>query len=472
MKRILINFSLFAAVAVTIGSCTKSLNVSPITELSAGSAFKTLADFEKALGGVYTDFRAATYYNGNYGCDPDLLTDNFFETTESLGNQKNMSNWIYLSNEGFVANSWLSPYVAISDVNIVIGKIDAFKAENVQKYNRILGQAHALRALAHFDLLKTFADNLDRNSTGAGIPIKTNVDITTPGRNTVKEVYDLIYDDLGKAITLLGNVDVPVNTATSRALIDINGAKAILARVALYAKDYPTAITNATDVINAIPVANRTDYPGVWKDANVKEVIWAIQNNSGEGFPSTTLMSFRFNRNTYAPHPSLIGLYDQANDVRFGAFYFIRSGTTYGLQKFRGRGAASDNLVNFKVLHTGEMYLIRAEAYANSSQDGPAQTDLNTLKSNRINGFVNQALTGQALKDEIAIERRRELAGEGHRWFDLKRSTRTVNRPMGGIPAFSNPVRDLLISSSPKWVFPIPEVEMRANPSMVQNPGY
>jgi starch-binding outer membrane protein, SusD/RagB family len=471
MRRSIIKYSFFIGALLLAGACNKSLEVTPITDLSAQSAFKSLADFEKSLNGVYTDFRAATYYNGNYGCDPDLLTDNFYENTESLGNQKNMSNWIYLSGEAFVANSWLAPYIAISDDNVLINNIDAFKSESVPKYNRILGQALALRALAHFDLLKTYADNLDRNSTTPGIPIKLNNDITKPTRNTVKEVYDQIYSDLNKAITLLGEVDATINTATSRAFIDINGARAILARVALYAKDYPTAISNATAVIAAIPLASAADYPGIWKDANVREVIWSIQNNSGEGFPSTTLMSFRFNRNTYAPHPTLISLYNTTDDIRYGSFYYTRSGIL-ALQKFRGRGAVSDNLVNFKVLRTSEMYLIRAEASALSSQELQANSDLNAIRAARITGWATTNYTGAALLSQIADERRRELAGEGHRWFDLKRTTRTVNRPMSGVASFSNPVRELLDASSPKWVFPIPEGEIRANPNMVQNSGY
>jgi hypothetical protein len=187
-------------------------------------------------------------------------------------------------------------------------------------------------------------------------------------------------------------------------------------------------------------------------------------------------MSFRFDRNTFGIHPSLINLYDQVNDVRFSTFYFVRNttgGTTnYALRKFRGKGTASDNLVNFKVFRTSEMYLIRAEAYAQTGKPLEANNDLRDLKSARIAIYVHAPLSGQALLDEIQNERRRELAAEGHRWFDLKRTTRVINRPVAGIGNRNAQVKTTLPSSSPKWVWPIPEVEVRANPNIVQNPGY
>ena len=94
------------------------------------------------------------------------------------------------------------------------------------------------------------------------------------------------------------------------------------------------------------------------------------------------------------------------------------------------RLARPDGVVNFKAFRTGEMYLIRAEAYARKGgvNEVLALADLNTLRAARIAGFVAGAETGAALIDAIALERRKELISEGHRWFDLKRTTKTINR--------------------------------------------
>jgi hypothetical protein len=486
MKKILQYSGALLISGVLFSACNKNLELAPPYQLTTANAFTNLESFNQQLSGVYgggtttsAGFASPNYYNGFLGPTADIFTDNLYETIESLVNYQAESNWDYLSNSFYMQETWRQPYNVIFQANSIINNIDKFKDENVKKYNRILGQALTARAIAHFDVLKSRANNLDRNSSDLGVPVVKTTEIALPARNTVKEVYDAIYADLTQAITLLSDVDININSSTSRAFLDVWGARAAFARVSLYAKDYATAITSSTAVINQFPLANRTNYPGVWNDSRIDEVIWAIQNNSGDPgtpFPSSEVMSFRFNRNTYGIHPSLISLYDQVNDVRFSTFYFVRNttggSTNYALQKFRGKGAASDNLVNFKVFRTSEMYLIRAEANAQTGKPVEANLDLSTLKTARIAGYVHVPLAGQALLDEIQNERRRELAAEGHRWFDLKRTTRVINRPVTGIGNRNAQVKTSLTSTSPKWVWPIPEVEVRANPNIVQNPGY
>ena len=78
------------------------------------------------------------------------------------------------------------------------------------------------------------------------------------------------------------SIDKPINTATTRYYIDLVGLNAIHARVALYAKDWPTAITSSTVVINALPLASRATYPSIWRDQSVSEVAFASLFNTGE----------------------------------------------------------------------------------------------------------------------------------------------------------------------------------------------
>jgi starch-binding outer membrane protein, SusD/RagB family len=472
-------YSLLGA-GLLLSSCKKNLELTPPYSSTTGNAFNNLDDYNGQLNGAYTNFASPNYYNGFLGCTSEVPTDNVYETIESLVNYQEIANWEYLGNEGYMASVWLTPYTTIRQANVIITGIDQFKSENETKYNRILGQALAARAIAHFDLLKSFSNNLDRNSTDPGVPVKTTTDNGFPARNSVKEVYDAIYADLTKAITLLLNVDRSVNASGNRGNIDVWGTRAALAKVALYAKDYPTAIANATLCINQFPLSSRASFAGIWNDANANEVIWSVQNNAGDPgspIPSADVMSFRANRNTFGAHVSLLNLYDRANDIRFSTYFFVRNTTgaisNYAFQKFKGKGSAADNVVNFKVFRVAEMYLIRAEANANTSgQDAAASADLNALKTARITGWANVSYTGTALKDEIANERRRELCLEGHRWFDLKRTNRTVARPFAGLGNPNAQMGTSLPSSSIKWVWPIPEDELLANSAMTQNPGY
>lgn len=488
-----IKFSILTAAftAFALGSCNKNLDLENPYGLTPSNAFTNLASFQSQLNGVYGAFASPDYHNG-YTMVTEIMADNCYETSESLVNFNQVHNWLFDAADRqrtYFQAMWVTPYNAILQANTIINNIDAFKAENEKRYNRILGQALAARAIAHFDLLKGYSSIGDRNSTALGVPIKTSAtDLSLPARNTIKEVYDAIYADLNRAITLLGDVDASINTSTNRGYIDIWGARAALAKVALYAKDYPTAITQATAVINQFPLATRAQFPGIWNDANAAEQIWNIQNNSGDPgspLPSAEIMSFRANRNTFGVLPAFISTFDTTGfaatgvgrDIRFTSYFFLRNTSANGnrnwaLSKFRGKGTSSDNLVNFKVFRVSEMYLIRAEANALTSGATAANADLNALKAARIENWVNTTLSGQALIDEIAAERRRELCFEGHRWFDLKRTTRVVNRPMTNTGNANANNQTSLPSSSHRWVWPIVEVETRANPNIQQNPGY
>lgn len=459
--------------------------------LTPTNAFTDLASYGRQLSGIYNAFASPDYFNG-YTMVSDILADDCYETTESLVNFNQVHNWQFDASDRqrtFFTSSWRQPYNVVLQANYIINGIDAVRSENELTYNRILGQALAARAIAHFDVLKAFSDNIDRTSTGLGIPYKTDTRITFPARLPVRQVYDSIYADLNRSIGLLGTTDISINSATNRGFIDIWGARAALAKVALYAKDYTTAIQQSSLLIAQFPLATRSNFPGIWNDSRVDEVIWAIQNNPGDPgspFPSAELMSFRANRNTFGILPAFIATYDTTGfantgtgrDIRFTSYYFLRNTTggsnNWGLSKFRGKGTSADNLVNFKVFRVAEMYLIRAEANALSSPANTvaANADLSALKTARILNYLHANLTGTALVNEIAAERRREMAFEGHRWFDLKRTVRVVNRPLTGTGNPNNNVQTNLPASSHRWVWPIPEVEMRANPQMQQNTGY
>jgi hypothetical protein len=166
----------------------------------------------------------------------------------------------------------------------------------------------------------------------------------------------------------------------------------------------------------------------------------------------------------------LVANYDQVNDIRFTSYFDIISGRRV-LSKYLAKASQlqnPDGVVNFKAFRTGEMYLIRAEAYARKggANEALGLADLNTLRSARIGGYVPVVLVGTALRDAIQLERRKELICEGHRFFDLKRTTRTVNR--ANCTSFCT-----LAPSNRSWTWPIPQPEIDANPNILpQNPGY
>lgn len=479
----LLKYAVASSVIFLTGACANIVNeVNPTHILDKSNAFRTIENYEAALNGAYAQLRSVNAYGRNQSVIPDMMTDNLRESPENLPQgTRGMVDWVYAADNDAIANGWLGLYTIINSANVVINGIDAFTTPaNQRTANRIKGQALALRAWIHFDLLKWYANSFARNSTDPAVPIMTTVSSANPNarppRATVREVYDRIFNDLNEALRLLGDVDRAINTATRRVNIDATAVNAMLARISLYAGLDADAIRFATAVINALPLATRAQFPAIWRDESAAEIAWAIRFNPGEGGPALEVYSPAGNdRASFDASPELVSLYDQANDIRFSSYMAAgfstrnpRPATRHIPIKYLGKGNNRDGVVDFKVLRTGEMYLIRAEARLRSGDAAGALQDLNTLRAARIQNFIPGTETGEALAQAIATERRRELFLEGHRWFDLKRTTRTINRQNCTPPA----TQCSLAPNSPRWTWPIPTGEMDANPNMTQNPGY
>lgn len=153
-----IKFSILTAAltAFALGSCNKDLDLENPYGLTPSNAFTNLASFQSQLNGVYGAFASADYHNG-YTMVTEIMADNCYETSESLVNFNQVHNWLFDAADRqrtYFQAMWVTPYNAILQANTIINNIDAFKSENEKRYNRILGQALAARAIAHFDLLK------------------------------------------------------------------------------------------------------------------------------------------------------------------------------------------------------------------------------------------------------------------------------------------------------------------------------
>lgn len=487
---------IYASLAVLgLQACTKKelIDLYPEFSLDAISNPSSMKQVEEVLTGAYANFRNANYFGSGSGTGsgwaimPDVMSDNLWETTQTLANSRTMADWLYQPNTGQVSTLYSAPYGVIANANIVLRDIDKFTtADNRRLANRIKGQAYAIRAIAHFDLMRYFSATYDRNSTTVlALNYSTQFIVSPnvkPVRMSNKQYYDSLFSDLSKAETLLADVDKPINAATglTRPFIDLPVVNAILARIYLYAGMWPEAITAATKVIDARPLVNldQTAFSGMYNQTNRGEIIWNVQFESGESGP-TFIAYFATNGRSYfrpaleiATAAGTSGLI-QNNDIRYTAFFTAASGEL-ALTKFKGKNALSDGNMNFPVFRTGEMLLIRAEARAKNSQEGLALQDLNTLRAARITGYTPvSGVTGNLLLEAIANERRRELVGEGHRFFDLKRTTRLIVRGSTCSNTAVSPTGDCRLEPADReWTLPIPESVRNANANAAQNPDY
>ncbi|MFS8082380.1 MAG: RagB/SusD family nutrient uptake outer membrane protein, partial [Ginsengibacter sp.] len=365
---------------------------------------------------------------------------------------------------GDVVSAWGDFYALIDQINRVLPKIATVKASAAEepKRNILQGQLLALRGIALFDLLENYSKVYDPNDP-LGVPIELKSDpLQRPARNKVSEVITQIETDLttAKGLVPASFYDTVMNK--------INIA-AYQARIALYKRDYASAITYSTEVISSAvkPLVSGSNFAGIWSDNNSFETLFRVR------YSNSPIVGNLWNTTAgqiyIAPSDKLVSTY-AASDIRLSTFIGTNSGGNNFVKKFdsSSRGA---NVVDLKACRISEMYLIRAEAYAKSSTPNitAGAADLNLLRSNRITGYTNEIFASASdLITAVLNERFKELCFEGFRLYDLKRN----NLPVQRFASDANPAWQNLAANSYLFVFPIPKTELNANPNMVQNAGY
>jgi hypothetical protein len=469
---------LLATVSLGLGACTKNLETTPDTSLTE---LKTFEDVKSALLGTYDGFQSSNYYNSpaasgsssSWSTLPDLMGDDFVEAIESLGNWNIMSEMIYAADYGNVATTFIQPYEIISRANNLLQSLPKYETGSTAAEAKTLrAQALAIRAHAHFDLMRYFAQSYERNSTALGVAYVTSFDpqkpfASLPGRGTVKENYDAVLKDLGDALVAFregGNTE----DNDSRYLIDSVVVYAMRARVNHYAAQWNDVIRDASVALNSRPLGNSADYvlsfdPGS-EGTPPSEIYWQIPSDNlltPGGAISGNSSNYRITQAMGAILTAQGGAYVDPGIVRFNQSSSSGFKRT-SLWKYEG-------VTSFKVFRAGEMMLMRTEAKARIN-DATAINDLNTLRTNR--GVATGNETGAALLNAILLQRRVELLGEGHRWFDLRRTTKTIVRTECGTASSTRAERCSINADARGWVFPIPFNELKVNPNLVQNPGY
>lgn len=443
-------------------SCTK-LDLKPTDSIDPEKAFRNISDINGGLIGAY----AAVDYT-QISMNSTITDEATFPTENTVGNS-DAYRWLYNGSSGSVTTLYSDYYRGIDRVNRTLEGMDklTFTGADLTLATRYKGELLALRAYFHFELLRAYASGYQ--NAALGIPyMKTSV-VGYPARDNFETVIANTKADLMAAKALIPS------SFTDKTRITLLAVSAIQARVALYEKNWADAITFSTEVINGAPLATRAQFPGIWTDANDIEVIWKLKR---VGTTDSRVGDFYYRQTggivLYAPSMKLINTFDRVNDIRFAAYIKYdptRTGTKsqYLVNKYIGGTTTAPGLTDIKLFRTGEMYLIRAEAKAETGGDGTA--DLNTLRAARITGYTNAVFGDKAaLIDAVYTERFKELAFEGHRFYDLRRRNLPVQRLAEDAVNASGAVT--LLPAQAQYAFPIPASEVLINKNTVQNPNY
>lgn len=314
-----------------------------------------------------------------------------------------------------ISYPWGNPYKVIFYANSVIADVmDAKEDTDDDSREQLKGEALLLRAYAHFDLLNLYGKPYKPESAAKdrGIPLSLQIDIEQKYEPvSVEEVYSQIFSDIEEGRKLLQVEEQPQNV---KYRFSKKAAIAFEARVRLYHQEWDRALELVEELISSCPLEDLND-PAAGEPTLL---------TSKEAIMSLDVVGNYYLNNGMHILPQLLEKYNRIGDKRF-ALYFKEKGDYY-VSKREYRDVAKTSF------RSGEIYLIAAEAAAHV--DGKlelAKTRLKSLIENRLTPEYYAIKAGDIdgmnqvqLIEEIANERARELAIEGHRWYDLRRTTR------------------------------------------------
>jgi len=470
------NIVILAVLSLLFVGCADQLERFPVDELVEETAFQTVTDLQLGVNAFIGNYAPTTLVAHN-----SIFTDNVKVGTNNGGQELAALAQILNADQGD-RGLWAARYGLINDINRVLaaaGSIAPSAAEEEQ-YDNILAQCYAFRALAHWELLLYYGFDVT-NPDAPGVPYVDFVSPdATPARNTTSEVLEGIQSDLTEANALLAGVTPDINFATQ------DFVSFLRARIALETGDYTGAITIANGLIGSYPLATPGQYFNMFnEDADVTEVIWRYDNVQGFNYNMAGVWHFTgsgtLSESGFMEMSN--GLYNtfDPNDVRFAVNFASVSNLGAGeilIGKYPPN-ADTQFINDFKAMRISEIHLIKAEAHARLNQLGEAaQSVFNVRDARFLTSVPAITYTNQleAMMDILA-ERRLELAFEGHRYNDIKRMRDITNMGIvrdpldcGANSAAAAPCE--LPATSEKWVFPVPQTEINANPNIEQAPGY
>jgi hypothetical protein len=473
MKNISLIFS--SILVLTLGACKKVIDVRETDFIGGDLALKTIANNEAGVIGAYAIMNPEMSILFNSVMSDELKVGEFYNAA-TVHEWQFTSTDITIRDQFTAITTWYSVIDRVNRVLQALPNADSTKAGDNTLRSRVKGEALFIRAYAHFELFRFYAGNYD--PAGLAMPYREVPSLQGDARITMEPYFQKLRADLTESKTLL-----PALSA-DRARANKIAAAGLQARVALYMRDWETAKTAATEYITALPLANIAAFPLIWTDSVNTEVAFKLRRTPTAGgrigslFRGTSASAANIGTVVWLPSSKLINSYDSTNDVRFSSYFLNETRLASAgrpsliIKKYAGTtyGTPNENVADAKVFRTAEMYLIRAEARAETNDLDGAAADINALRTARITGYTPMTFTSKEQTiSEILLERYRELAFEGHRFWDLKRKNLPVERLPADAP---NATSVTLPAGNFRFLLPIPNFEIQANPLIQQNPGY
>ena len=463
MKKSII-FILFLIVLGTT-SCKKWFDVVPKTEMKGSVLFSNQAGFRDALTGVY----ALMTQKDSYGTElsmgyVDVLAQTYDYVRTSVGHiYQNAANYSYteVGEQARLLRIWRQEYKAIVNCNIIIQQTDEKKTLFTGKnYNIIKGEAIALRAFLHFDLLRLYGESPMTGLSKKAIPYANAYTNVPFQQSTGTEVINQIINDLTSARELLKDADpygpervdsslssLTVGSRTVR--MNYYAATALMARVYLYSVDKVNALNKAKEVIDSKLFPLFTSTAG---QTQKKDYIFPTEQVFSLTIPDlkTRYADIYFPEVGYSGSTTALTIRNTTLNTVFPAGL----NTDYRLNWFEPATSSAMRISKYSyntlipLIKISEIYLIAAESETSSAV--AINSYINPLRVHRGISELDGSSTNQSQVDtEIKLEYRREFIGEGQLFYYYKR-----------LDVQKLPTLSIFINSDNVYKLPIPNAEI------------
>lgn len=488
-KTVFKKYTILILFALTLLSCSDFLEQEPGNQTSITELLSTKSGILAALNGTYTTLEASVREE-RFAVYADMQGGNIKFTPIATGSNRgnliipsrieNVYSFQDQAISGDFSSFYRQSYSVINQANQILAFVDELDDATNSEKNQIKAEAFSIRAYAHFLLALVYSQNYNftPNASHLGIVYNrttlTESGVTFPSRETLDNTYNLIIEDIQNALSLYTNqsaLDGP-----SQTFFNENNTKAILARVYLNKNDWQNAFDTAREVINTsgVNLTSQENYLSEWENSDVPmtEILLqlSVRRDSGGEVGGSLSQHFGYQTETsygdYVATNDLLSLYEPF-DIRSQMFLEQSLATNmngelvntnyYFTRKFQ-------NTPPYPVVRLSEMYLTASEAAFKLNRTDDALNYLNNIRS-RANASLISNTTN--LLDDILNERRRELAFEGHYFFDLGRNQRSITRNDGCLAIVCD-----LNYPSPKYVLPIPQENINLNSNLQQNESY
>lgn len=442
--------------AILLTGC--SLNIPYDNQFSDPDAITTPVSGRELLSSAYSDLP-------NPGFDLAMLTDDFTPTYWASRNSSlsNQYNWQPSALHDLSQSIWSEYYSVIVSVNALLERLPDIAVvgdADIKAVECLKAEAYTLKAYCYFQLLRLFASDPLEGLDADGIILKDKVAMETNPRSSIRDCIAEIRRLLSAAL----EID---NAQTSASWITPDATRLLSAEVEIYAGEYVKAAEIASKIVDRHGYdCFRPDvYRTLWDGASCQERIFMFDQPDKAQSYYVGIVYDAVTGDYYSLNPTLASSYgedDCRREWTVVPFYSLSLGDQSFIGKYNLLRREKRGISFINKMRLSHALFVAVEAWCLDGNSAKAVSALNRFLKARGADEIDVTLSGTELLNVILEQKQKEFAGEGERYFDIKRYRAMLSSLPNRIPA----------AGDYRWLWPLPKEEYLYNDNAEQNPGW